>query len=1096
MKVPRTATRRAKTLGRNANPARWLAWRATVLGAALSFAATLGITPAAAGQGVTTVGIRGTVRAESGASLDGAQVRVANTATGSASTAQVRHGRFLVQGLETGGPYVVEVRQIGYQPQSSRPLLLTLGEPLDLKFVMRPVSSVLDTVVVADARVLGSGGTATLIPGSLVQRLPTLNRNFYDFVVLAPQVSTKVGFQRTGISAAGANLRFNNYLINGATERLVNGSVSAGANAGKSIPLDAVKEYQVLVAPYDVRYGDFAGAVINTVTQSGTNELHGSLYTYWRNDRLARRGELAPSSAYEQVQYGFSLGGPLVRDRVHFFIAPELQHLTSPAPGVYLGQPATRTPAMPVRESDLTRLADILRDHGLTPGSAGAVEVSNPLRNIFARVDAAMPAWRSRVIAFVSSASSENEEFSRVASDTFPLSSYSAGAATGIRLASLQLHTDLPGASGAHNELIVSHIADRQDQLTAVRQPLVHVLVPGIAGNLMTVAAGTPEQAQGRYGRSRSLSLRNTLSVPWSAHTLLFGLEAELFRIERGGVRGGYGTWSFANLDALEQGDAESYILRADFDPDRPPLRGDQYAAYVGDSWRAGDRVSMTFGIRADRMNIRGHAPYNPAIDAIFARRTDRMPSPRIQLSPRVGFTWDVTGTGRDGLRGGVGIFTGRPPLAWYGPALTNYGPGIGILRCGNRPNDVGLPPPFVADYRDAPTACATGPAVEARSVGEVDLLASDLRLAQALRASLAWDRRLPWDLTATTEIVASRYLSDFMFVNLNLQGPTGTDRFGRVLYGTFNAAGLASPALVSGFDQVIDLRNTSRNHSYQLSTRLTKRVGAGIAANMSYTFSRTRDVQSPSRVNMPGVSMWADARAVSGRHDDMTPGISLNDVPHRTVIALAYTAPWQRWATGAAISYVGESGSPFTYLAGGIARHGDLNADGSVGNDPIYVPRDAFDPNEIALSGLSSASGADNSPEAQAARVTIQQTALEAFIERRACLRQQRGRILERNSCRAPWSHVTIASVRQAIPIGAHGIEAELDVFNVLNLLNDRWGRYRIADPQLLEHVGHIVAPVESAQPIFRVDPARLRWTTLQTESAFQLQLALRYRF
>ena len=339
------------------------------------------------------------------------------------------------------------------------------------------------------------------------------------------------------------------------------------------------------------------------------------------------------------------------------------------------------------------------------------------------------------------------------------------------------------------------------------------------------------------------------------------------------------------------------------------------------------------------------------------------------------------------------------------------------------------------------------------------------------------------------------RSISDFVFVNLNLQGPRGTDRYGRVLYGVINPSGLAIPALRSLFSEVIDLQNTSRNHSYLISTRLEKRFSRGMSALASYTYSRVRDVQTPLRTGTPGIVNWS-SRAVSGRHDDLSTGISLNDIPHRVVLAGTFEAPWSRWSTALSFYYVGESGGPFTYLAWGAGRRGDLNADGSNANDPIYVPSDEFDPNEIRFSGLSNAPSADNSAAAQAVRVSEQQVAFERFIESTACLRRQRGRILERNSCREPWSHTTILSVRQAIPIAGHALEAGLDLFNPLNLLSRNWGLYRVAAPSLLEHVGQTPGPSEIAQPIFRFDATAPRWTTLQTESAFQLQVALRYRF
>lgn len=1067
---------------------------------AIVFALALcGSAGAAAPQGIGTTAIRGTVRSDDGTDLNGAPVRVYNTATGVTSRTQVRQGRFLVQGLEVGGPYVVEVRHIGFIPQRTKALFLTLGEPLELQLDMHRLAISLDTVLVTIPSPgpvhRGSGGTITTIPDVLLHRLPTLDRNVFDFVRLAAGVSTKVGTQRVGLSAAGANLRFNNFLINGADERAVNGNVSTGINGGKSIPIDAVKEYQVLVAPYDVRYGDFAGALVNTVTRSGTNTLHGSTFAYWRNDRLARGGELSASEPYDRLQYGLSLGGPLLRDRVHFFIAPEFQRLTSPAPGPYVGQPSTALEQLRVNEADVDRLEQIMGRYGLGSGSAGPVTNSSSLRNLFARVDASLPRWNSRVIAFVSYAGSEDPRFART--DTFYMSSYKYSVAPALRLTSVQLHTDLLRTSGGHNELLVSHVADGQEFLADVRQPVVRVLVPSMDGGLITLVSGTNEQAQGRFSRNRSISVKDELSFPFGeSHMLVLGAQAESFRVQRVGIAGSYGTWTFSSLDLFEQGVADRYELRKDLGSADAPLRGAQYAAYLGHEWQAREKLAITTGLRADVMTFRSHAPFSPLVDSIFGRRTDEMPRARVHWSPRLGFTWDPFGAGGDQLRGGIGVFTGRPPRAWAAPAVTSYGVGTGVLRCGRLLSDAGLAPAFVPDYRVAPTACSSGPSLGTAPLGDVDLLDPNLKMAQTHRASLAYDRHLGSGTTLTGEALVSRNVSDFVFVNLNLKGPQSTDTFGRVLYGTIGATGVAIPALRSGFSEVIDLRNTSKNYSYQLVARLDKRFARRTAATASYTYSRVRDVQSPSRVNMPGIVLWADARAVSGRHEDLLRGTSLNDLPHRLAGAVTYTAPWRNGTTDFSLYYVSESGSPFTYLASGTNRRGDLNADGSNANDPIYVPRDVSDLKEIVFSGRSDAAGVDNSPAAQSNRALAQQAAFESFIERAACLRRQRGTIVERNSCREPSSHTTIAGVRQALPIGARGVEAELHIFNVLNLLNPRWGRYRVAAPRLLEHVGQTFAAGEAAQPVFRFNAARSEWTTLETESAFQLQLGVRYRF
>jgi hypothetical protein len=376
-------------------------------------------------------------------------------------------------------------------------------------------------------------------------------------------------------------------------------------------------------------------------------------------------------------------------------------------------------------------------------------------------------------------------------------------------------------------------------------------------------------------------------------------------------------------------------------------------------------------------------------------------------------------------------------------------------------------------------------------------LLDRNLRMAQVLRASLAYDRTLPWNLFATAEVIFSRHLSDFMFVNLNLEGPQSIDSIGRVLYGGIGTNGVATPEPRSHFAEVIDLRNTSKNYAYQLSVRVEKEFKDGIAATASYTYSRVRDVQSPSRVNFPGITLWGDARAVSGRHDIVSPGVALNDLPHRLVAGFTFTAPWRHAPTTVSLYYVGESGSPFTYLAYGSNKRGDLNADGSNVNDPIYVPSDVFDPGEILFDGSSSDPDADNSTAARAERVHAQRTAFASFIDQSSCLSQHRGQVLERNRCREPRSQKTILSVRQGIPIFGkrHGLEAGIDVYNVLNLLNHRWGRYRLANPRLLQHVGQTGGTAGATQPIFRFEP-RPEWTTDPTESVYQLQLTLRYSF
>jgi len=727
-----------------------------------------------------------------------------------------------------------------------------------------------------------------------------------------------------------------------------------------------------------------------------------------------------------------------------------------------------------------------MRNYGLDPGTGDAVTNQSPLTSMFARVDLMLPGVNTRGTLIERETHGAGAGFTRVTanSDTFSLSSYRLTSASLSRLLSLQLHTGLGG--GRYNALALSLRTGRNVFRPEVREPLVLVRVPATDGGTAVIKAGSREQGQGVWNRSRVTGLTETLTLPaGAAHEAVLGGQVEWVRLDRGGVNGGYGTWTFASLAAFDSGVADRYQISQDFGSAGAPIRAVQYGVFAGDEWRVGDRVSLNIGLRADVFALQEHAAYNPEVDRLFGRRTDRMPAAHIHWSPRVGFTWDPAGTGRDQLRGGVGVFTGRYPLAWAHTAVYSNGSGIGVLRCGAT-SDPGPAPAFVPDYRAAPTTCANGKGLATAPTGDVDVLDPNLRLPQSLRGSLAWERQFPGSVTSTAEVMVTRGMSDFVFENLRLAGPQGVDQHGRRMYGTVDATGALTPTLIgSQFPEVIDLRNVSASHAFQFDLRLERRFSRAFTATSSYTFSRVRDVGLPVRSGMAGRVNWMSQRVVSGLHDEWPTGASLYDIPHRVILAGAYTAPWRRWKTDVSLYYVGESGSPFTYVAGG-----DLNGDGAANNDPLYIPTSASDTNQIRF-----VAGAADSPGAQ-------QQAFEQLIGQTRCLRRQRGQIMQRNSCREPWSHTAVATVRQAVPqAGRHSMTLQMDVFNVLNLLNSRWGRYRVADldfasPALLSRAGQTPGPLGVTQPIFRFDTGRPRWFTLPTESSYQLQLALRYAF
>ena len=1036
----------------------------------------------AGAQGVTSAGVHGRVSGPDRAAT--ARISVRHESTGFSAEVPVNQGRFFIQNLEPGGPYTITVRAVGYTPLQKRNVFLSLGEIRPMDFVLNRLGVVLDTVTIVATDGLrrsgahADGGTGMTISSSDLERLPTLNRDLYDFVRLVPQISTKISLANPGLSAAGSGFRFNNFLVNGASERTLSGGVSSAFAGNKSLPLDAVREYQVLLAPYDVRYGDFAGALVNAVTRSGTNEMRGSVFVYGRNDALARTVADTILPPYERWQYGFSIGGPVVRDRMHFFIASELQHLTFPAPGPYVGQPENADREVPVSVEDLERFDSILRSHDLNAGSPGPVENRNPLRNVYGRTDIALPSINSRAVVSHNYSSSTDVAFSRAVREEFPLSSSLVKRMSTSGTTALRVHTDLNRNGGGDNELLVSLRRDRAASKAPFEQPIVRATVRSMSGTDITLASGTMETAQGSGFRASSFAVKDNITLALGpSHIVTGGAELERFRTRTGTLPVSYGSWTFNSLDDLALGVADRYEVRMNFQNPAVPLTGMQYAAYLSDRWLATDRLTVTAGLRADAVSIEGRAPYRADIDSIFGRRTDDMPRMRVELSPRLGFQWAVSEKEDHQIRGGVGIFTGRYPLAWAHIALSAYGVG-GTLTCSRSGAGRGLPPVFNPDHTNPPTACLGGSTITDQFHGDVNLVDRNLRMARTLRASLAYDRELPRNLVWTNEGLFSKGLSDFIAVNLNLKDPVGTDRNGRVMYDTLAATGGSNPGLRSDFAEVIDLRNTSRNYAYSLSTRLEKKQSLGLSGFISYTWSRARDVQTLTRVNNRGTVLWGSARVVSGRHDRLEADISSNDIPHRVILAGTYARSVLAGRSELSFYYVGESGRPFTYIASGTQRRGDLNADGSNINDPIYIPTDAHDSTQIRFSG----------PNAQ-------QNAFESLIERIPCMKNQRGKILERNSCREPWTNTTVASVRHAMPVARRSLEVEVQIYNFLNLLNRSWGQRRLASPALLEHVGQTSTQLETAMPVFRFNTDNPDWTTSPVESSFQLQLALRYR-
>jgi hypothetical protein len=1076
----------------------------------LAAAAMLGTLAVPAGpgrlpaQGVTTGAISGRVVDEEQQPVEAAQIQVINRATGYTSGTLSRgDGRYTVFGLETGGPYTVIARRIGYEQRQQDGLRISVGQNIVVNFQLTRQATRLGEVEVTASEdpvfSPAKQGTGSIVSDSALRRLPTLNRNFTDFVATVPQVSTA----GPGNSGGGVNNRFNQVQIDGATETDIFGLGSTGQPGGqargKSISLEAVKEYQVLLSPFDVRQGNFAGFLVNAVTKSGTNDFHATGIFSTRNEGLARDVEFIRQSEFEQSQFGGSIGGPIIRDRIHFFLAPEFQRRTEPARGPFLGQSSSAAQPLPVSEAEIERFADILQEYGLTAGSAGRVDNENPLANVFGRLDVQITA-NHRLVLRHNYGKAEDEVFSRGTSvqgvPSFDLTTVKYRFKSEKHAPLAQLFSNF--SNGANNELFIGYNRIRDVRDPDVVQPFIQVSVNAGGGFLR---AGSEQFSQGNELDQDIFEITDNFTIPLGRHTITVGTKNEFYKLRNLFTESSYGVWTFRDLDSLEAGVPSTYRISTDLGGGvESNFRAAMHSVYAQDRWDVSDRLTVTAGLRLDMPTVSDKPRRSELVEEVFGRRTDEIPERAFQWSPRLGFNYNLGSNGVPSqLRGGVGLFVGRPPFVWISNTFTNSGANLGFLNCGGS-STIGPAPLFEPDPDNQPLECGNGVGIASGVVGPLNLIDDDLKFPQTLRATLAFDRMLPWwGLIATIEGLYTRGVNNLFYENLNLLGFQGEDRNGRVVYGdTIRTNAVAVPVLVDRrFSEAIDVTNQSKDYSFNITGQLEKRFSQAIEMRAAYTFQRARDVQSLG--SSRAISNWRFGRTLSGHNEDAFVGISLFDQPHKISLSGTYTFPWQTWKTDISVIYTGSSGTVHDYVYGGTGGRGDLNADGVQGNDLIYVPRDATDPDEILFAPITRR--VDDVVDTLFT-AEEQGEALDRFIGRQDCLREQRGRILERNSCREPWRNLMNVSVRQSLPaVRGHTAAIQLDIFNFLNLLNRDWGDVWTvpglnSNEPLLTHVGQTDGDLTESQGIFQFNPGTRRYDNTNLQSNYQIQLQLRYSF
>ena len=1099
--------------------------RLTSIIAALGIMLAAVVATDANAQGITTGGITGFVTDNAGNPLDNVQIAITNHATGFTARATSRDGgKFTIQGLETGGPYELVARRIGFGPQTRDNITIQLSQSNRIDIKLEPQATQLAELEVraATGEIIAptNTGTKTTVSQQALERSPSATRNLVDFTKAAPQVSSS----GPGFSGGGMSNRMNNVQIDGATERDVFGLGSTGQPGGqisaKAISIDAVKEYQILLAPYDVRQGNFGGLLLNAVTKSGTNELHGSLFNYYRNQNYGRDVPILRATRFNRRQTGFSLGGPIIKDKLQFFTANEWQSETTPVPGPFLGQPtgSSTTTAFPFSDAEAAAFAAAYaaKTGSPDPGTAGIVNTPTPMTNLFGRLDYQMSS-SNRIVARLNYTDATNDNRRQNArTATRAIFSSNFHSINSHKVAPVvQWFSNL--SNGWNNELFggATLVQDRRKPNSTGPQITVNA-----SGNRQFIA-GADQFSQGNELDASTYEVTDNLTIPRGNHSFVLGTRNELVKIRNLFTQSSYGVWNFADIASFQAGTANgfrrAFILSNNGNVYFNAL---QSALYAQDAWTATPKLTMTFGIRGDISNFLTNNSYAPAIDSAYPGHGT--PKSSIQFSPRLGFNLDVTGNQLNQIRGGIGLFVGTPPYVWMENAYAQNGRIITFLNCGSSQGNATNPAPVFNPDPATYTTCADGKG--AKPIGDVSFLDKNIKFPQPMRANLAYDRVLPFNMVASVEGLYSKTLNQLFFVNDNLAGPVGTDKFGRTLYGTIAATGISTasrPPLVlanggtARFSTAIEVRNQNKDYAYDLTAQLRKRYSNNWEALIAYNYGHAYDVQSFT--SSTHISNWQFGRTLFGNQEDPYTTVSLFDQPHKVSAFVTKTISWSKlashnsWASNLAtditVAYSGQSGAPHDYIYGGSSGRGDLNADGVQGNDLIYVPTDVNDLNQIRFSKLGVGVGDTLS-------ATDQASAFDALINATPCLKNSRGKILQRNSCRLPFSNNVDLTIAQNIPIAsmAQRVTLQLDIFNFGNLLNKNWGQQQVNplsannNIPLLTQTGSSSADATTAVPIvtynFRtLDPKKTGTPHPYqvgnfTSNYYRMQLAARISF
>ncbi|KAA1243664.1 carboxypeptidase regulatory-like domain-containing protein [Aquimarina sp. RZ0] len=1056
-------------------------------------------------QGVTTSSLGGKITDNLGKPLPGATVLAIHQPSGTNYGVTTDFdGYYRMSGMRTGGPYTVVISYVGFQEFKKENIFLQLGQSFRISHQMKESSTALEEVVITATNngVFNSNktGAETNISQREIQNLPQTSRSIADFVRITPQAQITEGDDGFSISLAGQNNRLNAIYIDGAINNDVFGLAGSGTNGGQTgvnpFSVDAVETFQVQIAPFDVRISGFAGGAISAVTRSGTNSVEGSVYSFLRNESLA--GKTPPRRVDETIgeereklpeftalTYGLRVGGPIIEDKLFYFINYEREDREVPQPFNISNYTGDTNTLAGIQDFASRTLATYGYDvGGFQNNTATLISDKVTFKLDWNINDSNKLSFRHSYVR------GENLEARNSNTRSIGFLNGSEEFITTTNSSALEINSRI--GDKFSNNFILGYTRVRDDRDPSGNPfPTVRI-VDGLDTRRFDqgLIFGNEPFSTANLLEQDIFTLTNNFEIYKGRHTITLGTHNEFSKIKNLFFAFNNGNYTFLTVDDfLNGGPVDFYERRYSLsggtgDESTGAAEFDvlQLGFYAQDEVQFSDNFKITAGLRFDvpfwddgivndDFNNRTIPLLESAGYDLQGTRVGTGVDTRVLISPRVGFNWDVKGERSTQIRGGFGIFTSRLPLVWPAATYNNNGITEGRSRSFNFDDPIVFNP----DVNNQPVHLQPGDLG-----GDINLFTPDFKLPQIFKSNIAVDQKIPfWGLVVSADLLWNENISTIQYQQLNIEQPIGT------LQGADDRPFYSDDDIDRTYGDVILASNTGEGNSWNASLTLKKPFSRGFQGQVSYSYGESNSIFDGT--SSRNISQWTGIETVNGKN---RPELSRSDFAqgHRFTSNISYEYVWNNHLKSTiGLFYEGSQSQPFSFI-----YNGTLLGDNRSDNALIYVPRNRSEINLVDTDEFT----ADQ-----------QWDALDNFISNNSYLRDRRGQYAERNGARGPWSHIIDLRFAQDFSINfgnkKHSIQATIDINNFTNLLNKDWGQRKFIPGRVslltVEDSG------SRANPDFSFNPDRfgnnedledIVDTGRLNSSRWQIQVGLRYLF